>query len=93
MVTYGAMSRRSLKVPNKFLIFKNLQLHGLWITKWFENASTPELFEVLEPLTTLLETGKLVTAIDQIVPFADFKQAITRAQEGSRSGKVILDLA
>jgi trans-2-enoyl-CoA reductase len=93
MVTYGAMSRRSLKVPNKFLIFKNLQLHGLWITKWFENASTPELFEVLEPLTTLLETGELVTAIDQIVPLADFKQAITRAQEGSRSGKVILDLA
>jgi hypothetical protein len=27
------------------------------------------------------------------VPLADFKQAITRAQEGSRSGKVILDLA
>ncbi len=93
MVTYGAMSRRSLKVPNKFLIFKNLQLHGLWITKWFENASTPELFEVLEPLTTLIETGELVTAIDQIVPLADFKQAITRAQEGSRIGKVILDLA
>lgn len=93
MVTYGAMSRRSLKVPNKFLIFKNLQLHGLWITKWFENASTPELFEVLEPLTTLIETGELVTAIDQVVPLADFKQAITRAQEGSRSGKVILDLA
>jgi mitochondrial enoyl-[acyl-carrier protein] reductase / trans-2-enoyl-CoA reductase len=93
MVTYGAMSRRSLKVPNKFLIFKNLQLHGLWITKWFENASTPELFEVLEPLTTLLETGELVTAIDQIVPLADFKQAITRAQESSRIGKVILDLA
>ena len=93
LITYGAMSRRSLKVPNKFLIFKNLQLHGLWITKWFENASTPELFEVLEPLTTLLETGELVTAIDQVVPLADFKQAITRAQEGSRSGKVILDLA
>ncbi len=93
MVTYGAMSRRSLKVPNKFLIFKNLQLHGLWITKWFENASTPELFEVLEPLTTLIESGELVTAIDQVVPLADFKQAITRAQEGSRSGKVILDLA
>ncbi|MFN0080108.1 MAG: MDR family NADPH-dependent oxidoreductase [Prosthecobacter sp.] len=92
-VTYGAMSRRSLKVPNKFLIFKNLQLHGLWITKWFEKASTPELYEVLDPLTALIETGDLVTAIDEIVPLADFNHAITRAQEGSRSGKVILDLA
>jgi trans-2-enoyl-CoA reductase len=93
LVTYGAMSRRSLKVPNKFLIFKNLQLHGLWITKWFENASTPELRDVLDPLTALIEKGDLVTAVDQIVSLADFKQAITRAQEGSRHGKVILDLA
>ena len=92
-VTYGAMSRRSLKVPNKFLIFKNLQLHGLWITQWFEKASTPELYEVLDPLTALIGTGELVTAIDEIVPLADFKHAITRAQEGSRGGKVILDLA
>jgi trans-2-enoyl-CoA reductase len=93
LVTYGAMSRRSLKVPNKFLIFKNLQLHGLWITKWFEKASTPELREVLDPLTALIENGGLVTAIDQIVPLADFKAAILRAQQGSRNGKVILDLA
>lgn len=93
MVTYGAMSRRSLKVPNKFLIFKNLQLHGLWITKWFEKASTAELREALDPLTALIEKGELVTAVDEIVPLADFKQAILRAQQGSRHGKVILDLA
>lgn len=93
MVTYGAMSRRSLKVPNKFLIFKNLQLHGLWITRWFETASTPELQEVLDPLTALVENGGIVTAIDRIFPMADFKEALTRAQEGSRRGKVILDLA
>ncbi len=93
MVTYGAMSRRSLKVPNKFLIFKNLQLHGLWITKWLEQAGSAELYEVLDPLTALIGTGELVTAIDEIVPLAEFKHAITRAQEGSRRGKVILDLA
>lgn len=93
LVTYGAMSRRSMKVPNKFLIFKNLQLHGLWITKWFEKASTQELYEVLDPLTALIQSGELVTAIDKIVPLAEFNRAIKRAQEGSRGGKVILDLA
>lgn len=92
-VTYGAMSRRSLKVPNKFLIFKSLQLQGLWITKWLEKASSAELRAVLDPLATLIEKGELVTAIDQIVPMANFKDAILRAQEGGRQGKVILDLA
>ena len=93
LVTYGAMSRRSLKAPNEFLIFKNLQLHGLWITKWFEKASPEELYKVLNPLTALIQSGELVTAIDEIVPLAEFKQAILRAQQGSRGGKVILDLA
>ncbi len=92
-VTYGAMSRRSLKVPNKFIIFKSLQLQGLWITKWLEKASSAELRAVLDPLATLIEKGELQTAIDQIFPLADFHQAIVRAQQGGRQGKVILDLA
>lgn len=93
LVTYGAMSRRSLKAPNKFLIFKNLQLHGLWITKWFEKATTAELYQVLDPLARMIENNELVTAVDEIVPLAEYQRAIKRAQEGGRGGKVILDLA
>ncbi|MCX6857624.1 MAG: 2-enoyl thioester reductase domain-containing protein [Verrucomicrobia bacterium] len=93
MVTYGAMSRRSLKVPNKHLIFKNLRLHGLWITKWFEKASSAELYEVLEPLAKMITHHELVTAVDAIIPMKDHRQAMARAQEGGRQGKVILDLA
>lgn len=92
-VTYGAMSRRSLKVPNKFLIFKNLQLHGLWVSRWFDKVSRAELYDVLEPLTEMILSGELVTAVDQIVPWKDVAQAIQRAQEGSRAGKVLLDFA
>ncbi len=93
MVTYGAMSRRSLKVPNKFLIFKNLHLQGLWITKWFEEAGSAELFKVLEPVAKMIAHGELVTAVDEIIPMADFRRAIQRAQAGGRAGKIILDLA
>ncbi len=93
MVTYGAMSRRSLKVPNKFLIFKNLSLRGCWVSQWFEHASTADLYQVLEPLTRMIIEKELVTAVDQIVPLQDFRSAILRAQEGGRDGKVILDLA
>ena len=93
LITYGAMSRRSLKVPNKFLIFKNLSLRGLWVTKWFEKASREELYDVLEPLTEMILSNELVTAIDEIIPFRDCTKAILRAQENSRAGKVILDFA
>jgi len=92
MITYGAMSRRSLKVPNKFLIFKNLRLHGLWITQWFEKASRVELHDVLEQLAQMIICQELVTAVDAIIPMQEHRQAMLRAQEGGRAGKVILDL-
>lgn len=93
MVTYGAMSRRSLKVPNKFLIFKNLRLHGLWITKWFEKASSAELYQALEPLAKMILDGTLYTATDEVIPMKYHRRAMQRAMEGGRKGKVILDLA
>lgn len=92
MVTYGAMSRRSLKVPNKFLIFKDLSLRGLWVTKWFDKASHAEITEVLRPLASMVVEDNLVTAVDAVVPLKDFRRAVQRAQEGGRSGKVVLDL-
>lgn len=93
LVTYGAMSRRSLKVPNKFLIFKNLSLRGLWVTKWFEKATREQLYDVLEPLTEMILAGELVTAVDEIIPFQEHQRAITRAQESGRGGKVLIDFA
>jgi mitochondrial enoyl-[acyl-carrier protein] reductase / trans-2-enoyl-CoA reductase len=93
LVTYGAMSRRSLKVPNKFLIFKQLQLRGLWITGWFEKASSSELFAVLDPLAKMMVHKELVMPVDEVIPLRDYRRAIQRAQEGGRHGKVILDLA
>ncbi len=93
LVTYGAMSRASLKVPNKFIIFKDLTLRGLWVTKWFEQASHSEMHDVMRPLAEMIQDGDLVTAIDEVVPLKDFASAIARAQADSRTGKVILDLA
>jgi trans-2-enoyl-CoA reductase len=93
LVTYGAMSRRSLKVPNKFLIFKQLHLRGLWITGWFEKASSSELFAVLDPLAKMMIHRELIMPVEEIVPLRDHRRAIQRAQEAGRHGKVILDLA
>jgi len=93
LVTYGAMSRTALKVPNGFLIFKDLILRGLWVTRWLERASTTELYEALEPITEMMLSGELKLEIDRIVPFREASSALQRASESGRSGKVILDFA
>ncbi|EMR11311.1 hypothetical protein PNEG_00340 [Pneumocystis murina B123] len=40
IVTYGAMSRQPLLMSSGILIFKNVHLHGFWITKY--NRTYPE---------------------------------------------------
>ncbi len=92
LVTYGAMSRRSLKVSNRHLIFKGVSLGGLWVTRWLEKADHADIYQVLHPLADMIVAGTLKVAVDEIVPVKDFQQAVIRAQAESRSGKVLLEL-
>jgi NADPH:quinone reductase-like Zn-dependent oxidoreductase len=89
-VTFGAMARRPLTVPNGLLIFKNLQLRGLWITKWIEGAPKQELDEAYGRLAGLMVGGSMRVPVDSTHSLEDFTQALARLGEGGRDGKVLL---
>lgn len=36
LVTYGAMAKKPLEVPNALLIFKDLKFSGFWVSRWSE---------------------------------------------------------
>ena len=91
-VTYGAMSRRSLKVPNKFLIFKQIQLRGFWVTKWLKEQKESDIKEVYTQLATWMIEGKLSQPIDSSFPLPDVKKALARAMEDKRDGKVLITM-
>ena len=92
MVTFGAMSKQSIKVPNGFLIFKDVELKGLWATQWLKKASREQIQETYGHLARLMAEGKLAQAIDSEYPLEDIQAAVTRAQEEERGGKVVLCL-
>ena len=89
-VTYGAMARRPLTVPNGLLIFKDLQIRGLWITKWIENAPHEELEEVYGKLAAAITSGALAMPVDRTYPLGEFSDAIARLSEPDRNGKILL---
>lgn len=91
-VTYGAMARRPLTVPNGLLIFKDLQLRGLWITKWIEGAPQEEIREVYGQLAAALASGGLHMQVDSVFPLQDFAAGIARLAESGRNGKVLLTM-
>ncbi len=90
-ITYGAMGRRPLKIPNSFLIFKGLEIRGLWVSRWLASAPRDEIEGVYARLGDLVLEGGLEQPVDATFPPSQVGDAVTRAAEGGRAGKVLLD--
>ena len=89
IVTYGAMSRQPLRIPNSLLIFKDLRWRGFWITPWSQRATRDERAAMFGELFALSQRGLLRTPVERIYPIDSFAEALTHAQRGERAGKVV----
>src|SRR6476660_7686848 len=93
MVTYGAMSLQPLKIPNGLLIFKDLRFRGIWINKWYDNATKQERMEAFDALFEMAKRGLLKTKVEKAYPLGEAKAAVTHAAQGKRSGKIIFEFS
>ena len=89
-ITFGAMSGRSLKVPNKFLIFKDIELKGFWVTEWAKSQPEEIVASAYQMLASWMAEGLLAQPIDSIFPLTDITNAIDRAMTNERNGKVLI---
>lgn len=90
-VTFGAMSMRSLKVPNKFLIFKRIHIQGLWVSKWLEANDHATIEAAYLRLADWVAKGQLTQAVDSTYKPQDVLKAVTHASTDKRNGKILLD--
>src|SRR6266478_6878998 len=65
LVTFGAMGLQPLKIPNGLLIFKDLRFCGIWINKWYDNATKQQRMEAFQPLFEMAKRGLLKTKIEK----------------------------
>jgi trans-2-enoyl-CoA reductase len=91
VVTFGAMSLRPLKIPNGLLIFKDLRFRGIWINKWYNNATMDERMEAFRQLFEMAKRGLLKTKVEKAYPLSEAKTAVAHAAQGKRSGKIIFE--
>lgn len=92
-VTYGAMGRQPLKIPNGLLIFRGLEFRGFWLRRWRESVSEERVRSLYEKLAGLLQRGAFHLPVDHVYPLKDVHDAIARASSDRRGGKVLIDLA
>jgi trans-2-enoyl-CoA reductase len=93
LVTYGAMSLQPLKIPNGLLIFKDLRFRGIWINKWYDNATPAQRMEAFQHLFEMAKRGLLQTKMEKAYPLSEVKTAVAHAARGQRSGKIIFQFA
>lgn len=90
-VTYGAMGRQPLKLPNGLLIFRGLDFRGFWLRRWVQGP--PEKVDAaMAALAKLVAEGNLRMPVQQIFPLTELQAACAAAAAERRSGKVLLDL-
>src|SRR5437899_8836869 len=91
LVTFGAMSLQPLKIPNGLLIFKDLRFRGIWINKWYDNATMQERMDAFRALFEMAKRSLLKTKVERAYPLIEAKAAVTHAAQGKRSGKIIFE--
>jgi trans-2-enoyl-CoA reductase len=91
MVTFGAMGLQPLKIPNGLLIFKDLRFRGIWINKWYDNATMAERMDAFRSLFEMAKRGLLKTKVEKAYPLSEARAAVTHAAQGKRSGKIIFE--
>lgn len=91
LVTYGAMSKQPLSIPNGLLIFHQIQLKGFWITPWQQKASSEIIQSMFHALISLHQTNQLQLPVEKIYPFTELLEAIDHSQRPSRTGKILVE--
>ena len=90
LVTYGAMSKEALKIPNGFLIFRDLVFRGFWLTRWLRRASAADQDAMFGDVFRLAAAGCFAPRVAAEFPLERAAEAVAMAAAGAGTGKVLL---
>jgi len=90
LVTYGAMSKEPLEIPNSLLIFKDIRFLGYSIARDLATLSNEVKQKTIADLIDMARSGKLKINVEKCYPLQQVKEAVTHAIQSGRKGKIIL---
>jgi NADPH:quinone reductase-like Zn-dependent oxidoreductase len=88
-VTYGAMGRKPITLPNGLLLFQDIRIRGLWVTRWVENATPEEVKATYQNLAERVAAGRLMQPVDGTFLLDAWREALARLDAPERNGKVL----
>jgi trans-2-enoyl-CoA reductase len=89
LVTYGAMSKKPLTLPNGLLIFNGLRATGFWITRWYQEAPRAEAGMMLGHLAQASVQKAWHLPVAKTFPLEQWPEALALAARPGKDGKVL----
>jgi NADPH:quinone reductase-like Zn-dependent oxidoreductase len=90
LVAYGVLSGKAATVNTALTIFNDVRLRGFWLSKWYETATSAETQAAFGQIIPLIASGALKADVDSRFTVDKIKQAVTRAGQSGRNGKVLI---
>lgn len=90
VVSYGVMSGKPVTLNPAMMIFNDLRIRGFWLSKWFETAPMTEKQAAFAQIIPLVASGALRANVDSRFTVSEIKQAVERAAQSGRDGKVLI---
>jgi NADPH:quinone reductase-like Zn-dependent oxidoreductase len=90
VVAYGNQSGQAPAFPPRDFIFRTLQLHGFWLSRWLHSAPQSDVLDLYQKLGAFVSDGALSAVVEQVYPLERFKDAIGHAMRSNRGGKILL---
>ena len=90
LIAYGSLSGEKANLNTGLTILNDLRLRSFWLSKWYEKAATQDLQLALGMIIPLIAKGELRANIDSRFNLNEIKEAVVRAEQGGRSGKVLI---
>ena len=90
LVAYGGLSGKGANLNTGLTILNDLRLRGFWLTKWYEKAGMQDIQAALGMIIPMIAKGDLNANIDSRFNLNEIKEAVIRAEQGGRNGKVLI---
>ncbi len=93
MLVYGTLADEPMPLDPRVLMVGQKRIEGFWLSEWVRGQGALAMLRLFRRVTRLMRAGVLVTEVGPSYPLERIAEAVRKAEEPGRKGKVLLRLA
>ncbi len=90
LVVYGSLTPEPIRIDPRSMISAKRTVRGFWLGHWMRERSKVSALMTFRQIADLIRQGVLATDLGPSYPLSEIKEAVQRAEEPGKSGKILL---